>query len=202
MSPQSQQLLAAEIAQLKDENRHLRDQIHRYGEFMAALLELDQAVSSVRRNDELLRLLKRILTDTLAMVDSRDGTLALLDDETAELVFMIVIGEAAPTLRGFRMPSNEGIMGWVVAHQEPTRIENARSDDRFSLRADQTTGFVTRSILAAPLIGDDRVLGVVEMINKRGDEPFDDLDQALVSIFCRFAGQALSGLDRALPFGE
>jgi GAF domain-containing protein len=198
----SQQLMASEIAQLKAENRELRDQIHRYREFMAALLELDRAAESVSGNEELMGLLSRILTDALVIVEAKDGSLALLDDETAELHFVLVFGETAPVLQNYRMPSNEGIAGWVVANQQAARIENAWLDTRFWSQVDQTTGFRTRSVLAAPLLGDDRVFGVVEIINKRGDAPFDDVDEALISVFCRFAGEALSSLDRNLPVGE
>ncbi len=199
MPPQSQQLLASQLAALKTENQQLRDQLHRYREFMAALLELDGIAAGVRSDTELLGLLQRILTDALAMVDAHDGTLALLDDESAELVFVIVLGDEAETLQGYRMPSHEGIMGWVVTHQQAALVENVQRDERFSRRVDQTTGFHTRSILAAPLIGDERVLGVVEVLNKRGERPFDRLDQALITVFCQFAGQALSTLDRTLP---
>jgi GAF domain-containing protein len=202
MSTQSQQLMANEIAQLKAENRQLRDQVHRYREFMAALSELDRTANRVQSDQELFALLNRILIDGLAIVNAQDGTLALLDDETAELKFVLVHGKAAPTLQGYRMPSNEGVMGWVVAHQETVRIENAHRDARFWSQIDQITGFSTHSILAAPLIGDERVLGVVEIINKRGDEPFDEVDEALITVFCRFAGQALIGLDRSLPTSE
>jgi GAF domain-containing protein len=199
MTNQSYQLMANEIAQLRDENKQLRDQVHQYGEFIAALMELDRAAGRVRSNEELVHLFSRILTDALVIVESQDGSLALLDDEAAELQFVIVHGDAAGQLTGYRMPSNEGIAGWVVANQQPVRIENARLDERFWPYVDQATGFNTRSILAVPLLGDDRVLGVVEVVNKRGDVPFDDLDEALVTLFCRFSGQALSALDRDLP---
>jgi GAF domain-containing protein len=199
MTTQSYQLMANEIAQLRDENKQLRDQVHQYREFMAALIELDQAAGRVRSNEELVHLFSRILTDALAIVESQDGSLALLDDEAAELQFVIVHGDAAGSLTGYRMPSNEGIAGWVVANQQPVRIENARLDERFWPYVDQATGFNTRSILAVPLLGDDRVLGVVEVVNKRGEVPFDELDEALVTLFCRFSGQALSALDRDLP---
>jgi GAF domain-containing protein len=195
----TQQLMSSEIARLKEENEQLRDQVHRYREFIGAMLELERVTARVHSDDELFRLLNRILLDALTIVDSEDGSLALLDDETAELQFVIVCGQVAPELKGFRMPSHEGIAGWVVTHQQSARVENARLDARFSQRVDQRTGFNTRSILAAPLLGDDRVLGVVEVINKHGDEPFDDLDEALIALFCRFAGEALSALDRALP---
>jgi GAF domain-containing protein len=199
MTAQSNQFLTNEIARLKDENRQLRDQTHRYREFIEALLELDQIVSTVQNNEEVIHLLTRILTNALAIVDSQDGSLALLDDESAELEFVIVCGAVAPALRGYRMPSDEGIAGWVVTHQQPVMVANAHLDNRFSKRVDQRTGFHTRSILAVPLIGDNRVLGVVEAINKRENAPFDELDQSLIRLFCLSAGQALSALDRELP---
>jgi GAF domain-containing protein len=199
VSTQSYQLMAAEIAQLRDENRQLRDQLHQHREFMAALMELDRTADRVRSDEELVHLLSRILIEALTIVESQDGSLALLDDEAAELQFVIVHGDAAASLTGYRMPSNQGIAGWVVINQQPVRIENARLDERFWPYVDQATGFHTRSLLAVPLIGDDRVLGVVEVVNKREDVPFDELDEALMTLFCRFSGQALSALDRDLP---
>jgi GAF domain-containing protein len=198
----AQNMMANEIAQLKAENRQLRDHVRRYREFIAALLELDQAAERVQTDQELFGLVSRILTDAMVIVEAQDGTLALLDDEAAELKFVLVYGEASNALQGYRIPSHEGVMGWVVTHQETVRIENASRDPRFWSQIDQITGFSTRSILAAPLLGDDRVLGVVEIINKQDDEPFDEIDEALIAVFCRFAGQALSTIDRSLPAAD
>ncbi|MBN1680813.1 MAG: GAF domain-containing protein [Anaerolineae bacterium] len=198
----TQQYMTSEIARLADENRQLKDQIHSFREFIMALLALENAAAKVHSGTELFRLLKRILTDALTIVQVQDGSLALLDDETAELEFVIVCGQLAPSLTGYRMPSNEGIAGWVVGHQEPVMLKNARIDARFSQRVDQEMSFETRSILAVPLIADNRVLGVVEVMNKQGEQPFDDMDLAMVWLFCRFAGMALGTLDRDLPFPD
>lgn len=199
MSMQSHQFLSGEIARLKAHNDSLRDQLHRYNEFVSALLELEQTAPQADSRAALLGLLRRILLNALSIVDAQDGSLALLDDETAELEFVIVCGDVAADLQGYRIPSDEGVAGWVVTHQRPALVPQARMDERWSGRIDERTGFETRSILAAPLVGDERVLGVVEIVNKRGDEPFDEQDQALIALFCRFAGEALSDVARALP---
>ena len=52
-----------------------------------------------------------------------------------------------------------------------------------------------QSIAAAPLIGNGRVLGVVEVLNQPGDTPFTELDQALLTLLCRFAGEALANIE-------
>jgi GAF domain-containing protein len=194
----SHQFMSGELARLKQENEQLRDQVVRYREFIATLLELDREALRARSSDQLLHLLARILTDALAIVEVEDGSLALLDEEASELTFVIVRGQVAPQLKGYRIPAGEGVAGWVVQHRQPTIVLNARLDERFSQRIDEQTGFHTHSILAVPLVGDEHVLGVVEAINKTGSEPFDETDKALIWLFCRFAGEALSMLEREL----
>jgi GAF domain-containing protein len=123
----------------------------------------------------------------------------LLDDETNELAFMLVKGSLAADLKGYRIPANEGIAGWVIQQAEPTLVRDVRRDQRFSNTVDEAFKFRTQSIAAAPLIGDGKVYGLIEALNQPGDEPFSDSDLALLGLLCRFAGEALADIERMKP---
>lgn len=191
--------LRSENARLREENEHLKEELWSLREFARILNELGEQSRRVTDDSELLPMLNDILLKTLALLDAPDGSLALLDESTNELVFVLVCGKLAADLEGYRMPANEGIAGWVVQNQEAVFVRDARRDERFFANVDDQFKFNTQSILAAPLIGDGKVLGVIEALNQPGDEPFSESDMELLKLLCWFAGEALANIERYLP---
>ncbi len=195
-------VMRRENARLQAENEHLTDQLRRLREFVSILSDLTQATRSIHSDAELMPLMEQILTKALNLLNAPDGSLMLLDDETNELAFVIVKGTLAANLVGYRIPADTGVAGWVVKHGEPALVRDVRRDPRFSHLIDEQFTFRTQSICAAPLIGDRRVFGLIEALNQPGDEPFSDMDLALLSLLCRFAGEVLADLERIGPGGR
>src|SRR5690606_15357430 len=102
----------------------------------------------------------------MKLLNAPDGTLALVDDETDELDFVIVNGALSEELTDHRIPKTEGIAGWVVRNAKPTLVRDVRLDQRFYTGVDDRFSFKTQSIAAAPLIGDGKVYGLVEVLNQ------------------------------------
>lgn len=201
MSSNPTQMLQTEINRLRAQNETLRNELYNLRTFVQALESLVDAEQRFHSNENLLQLLGQIVQQTLDLLSAPDGSLLLLDPERRELEFVIVIGSARE-LAGRRLSIDEGIAGWVARKGKPVVVRDVRTDPRFSSRFDQETAFRTQSIAAAPLIGNGKVLGVVEVLNQPGDEPFDALDQALLMLFCRFAGEALAEIERAAAEAE
>ncbi len=189
------QMLQAEVARLRAENDSLRNELFNLRTFVQALQSLVSAEEQYRSDADLNRVLSEIVQQTLDLLAAPDGSLMLIDSATGELEFVIVHGSARDDLTGLRLQPGEGIAGWVAKHGKPCIVRDVRTDPRFSSRIDEETSFRTQSIAAAPLLGNDRVIGVVEVLNQPGDQPFDDLDQALLTLFCRFAGEALANIE-------
>ena len=180
-----------ELARLKDENETLREEVISLRQYMDALQTLMESVDDMDPNAEIMPLLDRILFNAQTLINAQDGSLLVTDEETNELVFVLVRGVGSAQLPGRRMPWDKGIAGWVVQNKKSTVVNNASADDRFYAGIDQSIKFETRSILAAPILGGSKVLGVIEVVNKRDGLPFNKTDQTLLTLLCRFAGEVL-----------
>lgn len=81
----------------------------------------------------------------------------------------------------------EGLAGWSAAHRCPLVVADVAKDPRFSHKADDATGFVTRSVLCVPVVYMDELLGVIQVLNAKGREAFDDQDAHILESFAALA---------------
>jgi serine phosphatase RsbU (regulator of sigma subunit) len=116
-----------------------------------------------------------------------------IHDEASGTLWNRVSGTLA---RGqVRIPLGTGIVGHVGRTGQPLNVPDAYVDPRFNPEVDKETGFRTHSILAAPLTGHSgKLIGVVQVLNKRGRRAFDGDDEELL---LAFASHAALALDRA-----
>ena len=181
-----------EIVRLESENAALREEILSLRQFFDSLQNLMEVVEQPLPEAELTELLSKVLGNALQTIGASDGSLMVLDEDSNELVFVIIRGEAVnKRLAWQRLPPGEGIAGWVAKNRRATIVNDAQADDRFYPAMDRDLGFNTQSVLAAPIIGGGRVLGVIEMLNKMGGKVFSGGDQTLLTLMCRFSGELL-----------
>ena len=104
----------------------------------------------------------------------------LLENSGTELVCR---GCAGPVdITGLRLPYDKGIVGKTVTSQTCQIVKDVSKDPSFSQNVDKDTGFVTRSILCAPLMVNEECIGALELINKRsGNGLFEERDQHLLT---------------------
>jgi len=159
---------------------------------LGLLLEVGRLLSSKL---ELAELLATVLELASRVVDAETASLLLLDPKTNELYFDVALG-LGPDAAKVRLPLGQGIAGAVAQARKPEIINEVHKDPRWSPKMDEQSGFVTRSIMAAPILHKGRLIGVVEAINKRGG-PFDagDLDA-----FEAFASQTGVAIENARLF--
>ncbi len=142
--------------------------------------------------------LRKVLDDTMqlaaAVLDARASALMLIEEESQELVFEHTHGEMGNLLEKQRTALDEGIAGWVAAHGKPIISNDARNDPRFSAQVDARTGFLTESVLCVPVQIRGKSIGVLEVLNKRGEEGFDAED---LSLIVAAANQAAIAIENA-----
>jgi sigma-B regulation protein RsbU (phosphoserine phosphatase) len=93
---------------------------------------------------------------------------------------------------GMTLPRGVGIIGQVAERGQPLLVEDAASYPGFYRAIDERTGFVTRSVVCAPLIAQGKVLGTVMLLNKTGNRRFSGQDEALLLSYCALAGLSIN----------
>jgi signal transduction histidine kinase len=139
-------------------------------------------------------LLQNILDSGVAILNCEAGSLFLVDETTDELVFNATAGPVARNLAGTRLPAGTGIVGEAVQNRKPIISNNVEQNTSWAATTDKSTGFITRAILAVPMLIKERVIGVVEVINRKDGLPFTEDDQNLIAAF---AGQAAVAIENA-----
>lgn len=187
VDPQLLRSMKEENTELKRNFADLKDQNSRLWKVIRSLNELQGNPQAITSPSELLEMVMNILTIALDAVESENGSILLMDEESDELVFVAVVGDRADELLDFRIPAGSGIAGWVNLHKKAALVSDVRKDDRWISAVDQSIGFHTQSLMAVPLILEDKVLGVVEVVNSRSENHFNDNDLDLLQLVARLA---------------
>jgi len=183
--------LQAEVARLRDENRDLKEELGILRASVRGLASLQDLIQRLQPRANVMSLLDDLLAAALAVLDAQDGSLLLVDDDSGELVFAVVHGQARNRLTGYRLPPGQGIAGWVVASKKPHIVEDARHDPRFSPLVDDTFDFRTQSLACVPLLDGGRVLGVIEALNKASGREFSLEDHDLLVVVAQLVSLAI-----------
>jgi GAF domain-containing protein len=132
--------------------------------------------------------LLEIIVETAARVTSAEAaSLFLIDEETQELVFEVALGQKAEEVRKFRVPMGHGIAGLVAVTGQPMMVSDVQDDPRHASDISQSIGYVPRTILCVPLLYDDQVIGVIELFDKLGGQPFSMDDMDILGYFAKMA---------------
>jgi GAF domain-containing protein len=152
------------------------------------LIQVTTMLNSTLNLSDLLQL---IMTSAAHLLHAETSSLMLVDEETGEMTFEVATGEPGQEVVKYRVPPGQGIAGWVVQNAQPLIIDNPAEDERFYDRLDKATGFETRNMLAVPLQVKDRVIGVVEVINKMDAPGFTQKDMELAVALTNQASVAI-----------
>ena len=125
-------------------------------------------------------LLTLIMDNVTALLDADRSTLFILSDDGQELWSKIMQGNE---LREIRLRVGEGVAGWVAQSGATVNIPDAYADPRFQQEVDRRSGYRTRSILCMPMRNNlGRIVGVTQVLNKKGEGPFTEADESLLSL--------------------
>jgi putative methionine-R-sulfoxide reductase with GAF domain len=136
--------------------------------------------SMIAQSLDLHELLETILHCSKKVVSAEAASILLLDDDKANFEFYIVRGPSKPLLEAVTFPADKGIAGAILQKQRSEVINDVQADPRFFGKFDQESGFVTRNMIAMPLTAGEEKIGVLEVINKAGGEPFNEEERQLL----------------------
>ena len=183
---------AEEIERLQSELADLRPLANlREALRLAGIASVTGAPTSPKRLTEML------VTTAADAINARAGSLFLLDREQDELVFEVAIGPKAEAVEKFRVPLGHGLAGLVAATGQPMAIADTESDSRDAADIAAAVGYVPKNVLCVPLIYEDDLIGVLELLDKEGGEPFSAVDMENLALFAELAAVAVQQ-DRVL----
>jgi len=151
------------------------------------LIEIARDLASTLDLDPLLH---RIINAAKDITGADAASILLYDSISRQLHFQVATNMDEPTMRGIIVPLEDSIAGWIVKHREPAFSNDVLQDKRYFRIVSQETGYETRSLLGVPLITKDKVVGVLEVINKKVGE-FSENDETLLTVLGAQAAVAI-----------
>ena len=157
---------------------------------MADYRRLTEIARDLASTLDLDTLLYRIVTVAAEIADAEEASILLYDDTARQLNFQVATNMELPNIRGLDVPLKGSIAGWIVTNREAVRIGNVHDDSRYFDGVQNATSFATQSILGVPLITKNKVVGVLEALNKKGGD-FTDVDEEMLLILGAQAAVAI-----------
>lgn len=155
------------------------------------LSEMIKVSKMINSTLDLNSLLESIMDSAKIVLKAEASSLMLIDRKTNELFFNIISGEKERDLKEIRIPIGVGIAGIVAETCKPLIVNDAQNDERVYKQADEKINFVTKNLIATPLMVRNRIIGVIEVINSIGRTEFTEKDLELFNTFSEQAALAI-----------
>ncbi len=135
--------------------------------------------------------LKRIMDSANKVVKGEASSLLLINETDNTLYFHVALGDKGEEVKKYTLRIGEGIAGWVAKYSKPLLVPDVQNDKRFYKDISKRINFKTKSILCVPLKMREKTIGVLEVINKKGQSSFSIDDQSLLETFSNLAAIAI-----------
>lgn len=143
-------------------------------------------------------LLSRIVHAAAEISGAEAASILLFDETSRQLYFQVATNMDESTRRGIVVPLDGSIAGWIVNNRQTVRIANVHNDPRFFSSVEEATGFSTKSILGIPLVTKNKIVGVLEALNKPKGK-FTDSDESMLVVL---GAQAAVAIENARLFQQ
>ncbi len=171
--------------QLTEANKKLVQRVNE----LDTINEISKAITSILDTDKLLNICLKEINEKLRV---KHSSIMLVDESGNELIVMACQGYRSKYVLGKSQKTDEGVAGRVVKDKKPILVKDIRYDNRFN--KSERPGYKTKSFVSAPLIIGERVLGVINVIDKISGESFCETD---VNLLCTIASQVSIAVENA-----
>ncbi len=176
---------------LDDENKAMRIAIREEKKEIGFFEDITRILISTLK---LNKILPSIMKKTKAMIGAEAWSVLLVDEETKDLFFERAQGKESKAIKKFRIKMGEGIAGWVAKEGVPVIVPDVSKDGRFSGKIDKLLKFKTKSLMCIPIKIEEKVIGVLEVVNKVSGEPFTKSD---LDFLMKLVNHAAMAIERA-----
>lgn len=177
---------------------NLKSQLFDVKKELFTLIEACTLINSVL---DVKKLIDLIMEMAKKVIDAEASSLMLIDENTGELIFEVAHGKVKDKIKTLRIPPGKGIAGWVAQTGKPLLIPDVSIDERFYSSLDESTKFVTHSILCVPLISKRKIIGIVEVINKNSKSGIKrNFSENDLTLLIALANQSAVALENAILY--
>ncbi len=162
------------------------------------LRDISAWVSSVQNLDQLLEL---IINTAARMMQAQASSLLLVGEDGKKLFFKVATGANKEKINEKELRIGQGIAGYVARTGDPLFVEDVTKDPRWCETISKEFEFETRSIVCSPMKAESKIIGVVQIINRIDDTPFDEEDLQILNVFADVAAKAICDARRIQCLG-
>lgn len=136
-----------------------------------------------RSSPRMTQMLEQIIKTAQKILNISAASILLFGENEEELFFEVASGPVGRALKQVKLNTRYGIAGQVARTGKPLIVNDVTRSEKFHKMIDDTTGFQTKSLICAPLMVRQKILGVIEAINKQDDTEFNEQDlEAVISV--------------------
>jgi len=177
-------------------------QEHKLAEQLKRLLLSIEASGQTVLSGSSDALLDSIVEAAARIFGAGAASILLVNEDEQVLEFRVAYGPAGKKLVGTKYPLDKGIAGYVVMTGQPIATSQVSKDARWDREFAESTGYVPESILATPLLSGDRIIGVMEVLDKIDATSFGIQDMELLGMFARQAALAIDQSEQVRKIEE
>jgi signal transduction histidine kinase len=187
------------VEQLRLQNEKLRkasEALSQAVQDLDVLYELERAISGTDDTEDLV---DRILGKAISVLGAHAGSILLTEEERDALFFRSALGAKSEALISMSLEAGQGIAGRVALTGVPIRVADAEDSPHYDRSVARKLAVAIGAVLCVPIVGDGRVLGALELLNKPGG--FTEADERLATLLAGQTGRAVL-LKRSREAGE
>ncbi len=169
------------LSQLSDQDQaEFSEKVGRVLNRTSALLEVSRKVTEDLSLDKMLPKMVEIISE---FIEAERATVFLHDQATEELFSRVALGDLNFEIR---LSDQQGLVGACFQSAESLIVNQPYEDPRFDQQVDQKSGFITRNVLCTPIKHNDRLIGVLQVLNRKAPG-FDSSDQLTLEALAQHA---------------
>jgi len=152
------------------------------------LNDISAWVSSVQDQEQL----PGLIVDTAArMMQAKASSLLLIDEDGETLRFEVTTGPKRQEIKKHELKVGQGIAGYVAKTGIPLLVKDVTKDSRWCKTISADIEFKTRSIACSPLKINADTIGVLQIIDRKDEQPFDNNDLEVLNVFANVCSEAI-----------
>lgn len=158
---------------------------------MAKVSVLEQYLALPTKNIRFAEFMREALLVIMKVIQCEAGSILELDERNQSLFFRAVVGQSSDRLTSVVIPFGQGVVGHVAESRQTLLVSNVAESQVHLKSIEKAVDFDTRNLVAIPLLVRGRVYGVLELLNRIGEETFSAADVELLNQLSVYMAQAI-----------